>query len=407
MIKKIILRSGSLRMGGLERVLVEVLQTIDIKKYKIILFIEDDSGKENIFLKDIPKEIKIYFLKSENLMRKTEFYRNNRENFFYRIMYNIYMELEKKIILKNTKKYIKEIGEVDLFIDYDWGAVKYIEKLKLKKTIVWIHNSIPNLLKKASKIKRFGKNLEKYDKIIAICNEMKNELENIYPNLKGKVEKIYNPFNFERIKKLSEDKSQLTTYEKQMIKEEYIVAISRLDTVQKDYLTLLKAFKILKDNKINKKLYIVGNGPNENDIKKMVKELELEEKVEFIGLTKNPYVWIKNSILFVHSSKYEGLPTVLIEAMICNKIVVSSDCPTGPREILDNGKCGILYPVGDYKKLADELIKILKDKEKMNALLIKLIKRREEFNKITIIKQYEELIEQEINIKLKRAGEKN
>ncbi|MGL5123926.1 MAG: glycosyltransferase [Fusobacteriaceae bacterium] len=391
--KKIIFRSGSLRMGGLERVLIEVLQTIDKKKYEIILFIEDDSGSDNIFLKDIPEEIKIYFLKPEKLMRKTEFYRKNKNNLYYKLMYNIYMGLEKKIVLKNTKKYIKKIGKIDIFIDFDWGAVKYIEKLKLKKTFVWIHNSVPKLLKKDSKIKRFGKNIEKYNKVIAICDDMKNELENIYPNIRGKVVKIYNPFNFERIEELSEDKSQLTTHEKEMLNEEYIVAVSRLDTVQKDYYTLLKAFEILKNNKINKKLYIVGDGPNEKDIKKIVQELKLEEIVKFIGLTKNPYVWIKNSIFFIHSSKYEGLPTVLIEAMICNKIVISSDCPTGPREILDNGKCGILYPVGDYKSLASEVINILNDGVKINKLLIKLKERRKEFNRVKVIKEYEKLID--------------
>ncbi|MGL6063958.1 MAG: glycosyltransferase [Fusobacteriaceae bacterium] len=392
--KKIIFRSGSLRMGGLERILVEVLQTIDKRKYEVILFIEDDSGDENIFLKDIPEEIKIYFLKSEKLMRKTEFYRKNKENLFYKIMYNIYMELEKKIILKNTKKHIEEIGEPDVFIDFDWGAVKYIEKLKLKKTFVWIHNSVPKLLKKRSKIRRFGKNLEKYNKVIAICNDMKNELENIFPNLRGKVVKIYNPFNFQRIEELAEDETQLTTNEIKMLKAEYIVAVSRLDTVQKDYYTLLKAFEILKNDKIDKKLYIVGDGPNEKDIKKIVQELKLEETVKFIGLTKNPYVWIKNSILFVHSSKYEGLPTVLIEAIICNKIVISSDCPTGPREILDNGKCGILYSVGDYKSLASEITNILKGDRKMNGLLMELKERKKEFDKIKVIGEYEKLIDE-------------
>ena len=89
--KNIIIRSGSLRMGGLERVLIEVLQTIDKKKYNITLVIDDDCGEGNIFEKDIPKEIPYYFLKSKKLMEKTEYYKEKRKKLFYKLMYNLYM----------------------------------------------------------------------------------------------------------------------------------------------------------------------------------------------------------------------------------------------------------------------------------------------------------------------------
>ena len=123
-------------------------------------------------------------------------------------MYNYMMEYERKTVFKNTVKYLSEIGTPDVFIDFDWGATKYVEKLPVKKSIVWIHNSIPKLLgEREGKIKRFGKRLEKYHKVVAICQDMKEEIEKIYPHLQGKVEKIYNPFNFERIEKLSMDDS--------------------------------------------------------------------------------------------------------------------------------------------------------------------------------------------------------
>ena len=106
-----------------------------------------------------------------------------------------------------------------------------------------------NLKKKKDKIERFGKRLEHYDTIVAICDEMKEELENIYPKLRGKIRRIYNPFNFERIEKLSEDLSELNNEQKNMLKDDYCIAISRLDTLQKDYLTLIKAFSKLKGKK--------------------------------------------------------------------------------------------------------------------------------------------------------------
>ncbi|MGL5982141.1 MAG: glycosyltransferase, partial [Cetobacterium sp.] len=105
-------------------------------------------------------------------------------------------------------------------------------------------------------------------------------------------------------------------------------------------------------------------------------------------------IWMKNSKLFVHSSKYEGLPTVLIEAMICEKVVVSSNCPTGPYEILKSGEVGGLFEVGDFKELSSILKTLL-----MNPVQIKryneiIEKRVLEFKSDFVIKEYEEIIDE-------------
>lgn len=392
--KKVIFRSGSLRMGGLERVLIEVLQTINKEKFDIYLVIDDDCGKENIFEKDIPKDIPYFFLKPEKLIRETEKYKEKKKNIIYKLMYNLMMEKENKVMYRNMQRILKDIGKIDVIVDFDAGASKYIEKLDIKKKIVWIHNSIPNLKKKEGKIKRFGKRLEKYDRVVAICDEMKEEIEHIYPNLKGKVSRIYNPFNFERIEKLMEDERELTKEQKKMLNEDYCIAIARLDNVQKDFLTLVRAYKFVKESGIQDKLYIVGDGPSKEEIINEIKKLSLEENIKLIGLSKNPYIWLKNSKLFVHSSKYEGLPTVLIEALICNKMIISSNCPTGPKEILKNESCGKLFEVGNIKELGDYLIEFLANKNNRELYEKNVILRKEEFNKNKVIKEYEKLIEE-------------
>ncbi|BBA50406.1 glycosyltransferase [uncultured Fusobacterium sp.] len=391
---KVIFRSGSLRMGGLERVLIEVLQTIDREKFDIYLVIDDDCGEENIFEKDIPKDIKYFFLKSEEMIRETEKYKARKKNIVYKLMYNLMMEKENRIMYKNMQQILKELGEIDVIVDFDAGASKYIEKLDIKKKIVWIHNSIPNLKKKGSKIKRFGKRLEKYDRVIAICDEMKEEIENIYPNLNGKVSRIYNPFNFERIEKLMNDESELTTEQIKMLNEDYCIAIARLDNVQKDFLTLVRAYKNVKDSGIQDKLYIIGDGPSKEEIINEIKKLNLEENIKLVGLSKNPYVWLKKSKLFVHSSKYEGLPTVLIEALICNKMIISSNCPTGPKEILKGESCGKLFKVGDTEELGNYLVEFLSSEENREKYEKNVVIRKEEFNKNKVIKEYEKLIEE-------------
>lgn len=391
--KNILFRSGSLRMGGLERVLIEVLQTIDKEKYNISLIIDDDCGEDNIFEKDIPKEIKYYFLKSQDLIQKTEYYKEKRKNIFYKLMYNLYMNLETFIMCRESKKILKEIGEVDVLIDFDAGASKYIDKLNVKKKIVWIHNSIPKLKKKKSKIERFGKRLEKYDKVVAICDEMKEELQKIYPKIKEKIIRIYNPFNFERIEKLKNDNTNLANDDEKLLERKYIVAIARLDSVQKDFSTLIKAFKIVKEKGIEEKLYIIGDGPSRKEIEQEIKKMGLEKEILLLGNRKNPYIWLKNSLFFVHSSKYEGLPTVLIEALICDKMIISSNCSTGPKEILKNESCGKLFEVGNYNQLSNLLEKYILNKESKNKFLQEILKRKEEFNKEKVIKEYEKLID--------------
>lgn len=392
--KNVIIRSGSLRMGGLERVLIEVLQNIDKKKYNLTLVIDDDCGEDNIFEKDIPKEIPYYFLKSQKLIEKTNYYKANRKNLFCKLMYNIYMNIETYIKSRNIKKLIKKLGKIDVFIDYDAGATKYIENIEADKKVVWIHNSIPNLKKSESKIKRFGKRLEKYNKIVAICDEMKEELTDIYPNLKEKIIRIYNPFNFSRVLNLKDDLSELNEKDRNLLKEDYCIAISRLDTIQKDYKTLLKAFQILKSKGIDKKLYIVGDGPSKEEIENMIKEYDLIEEVKLLGRFKNPYIWLNNADFFIHSSKYEGFGLVLIEAAILDKLVISSNCPVGPTEILEKGKSGILFNVGDSKELAEKIEKVLNDKNLRNRYILSMKERREDFKKENVLKEYEKLIDE-------------
>lgn len=387
--KKILFYNGSLRMGGIERVLVEVLQNLDKDKYEIDLVIEDGIRSLNIFEKDIPKYINIHYLKSEELIQKTDWYRQRRKNLLYRIVYQIMMGYEGYI----KRKKLKELGKkkkYDVVIDFDMGLSKFIDLIVSDKKIAWVHANIESWYKKKSRIERLGKRLKKYDRVVTICDAMRENTIKLYPFLKDKVMRIYNPFNFERIRILSEEKvdRELEYY----LNEKYFVSVMRLTLAQKDFETLIKGFKIAKEKEMKEKLYILGDGPDKEKIRELIKKEKMEKEIFLLGNIKNPYPWIKNSEALVHSSKYEGLPTVLIEALILEKNVVSSDCPTGPREILDNENCGRLYEVGDFKKLSELLIKYLNEEERKKYLL-NIERRKFDFEKSVIIKEYEKLID--------------
>jgi len=130
-----------------------------------------------------------------------------------------------------------------------------------------------------------------------------------------------------------------------------LLAVGRLQP-QKDYPMLLQAFAQVRQTQ-PARLVILGEGKERPMLEAMIKELNLEDDVSLPGFVMNPYAYMARASLFVLSSQWEGLPTVLIEALCCGAPVVSTDCPSGPREILRNGKYGQLVPVGDSMAFAE------------------------------------------------------
>ena len=130
---------------------------------------------------------------------------------------------------------------------------------------------------------------------------------------------------------------------------------------KKDHLTLLKAINLIKF-KIDIRLIIIGRGINYDLIKNYIKQNNLEKLVKLVNFTKNPFPYIKKSQLFILSSTYEGLPNVLLEALVLRKFIISSNCQTGPSEILLNGNGGLLFKVKDYKALSKKILFFLEIK---------------------------------------------
>lgn len=207
---------------------------------------------------------------------------------------------------------------------------------------------------------------------------MGEELIRLVPNLKEKQRTVYNPIDVEEIEKKSLDNSELTEEEKILIKDDYICSVGRLDEIDKDFTTLVKAFgELKKDQKIKEKLIIIGDGPDRENLENLVKNLKIEGVI-FLGKKTNPYIWMKKSKLFILSSKSEGFGVVLLEALIIGTPVISSDCPVGPKEILENGKYGKLFEVGNIeqlkKEIKNQLSEFKKDSENLSKLKLSIKK---------------------------------
>lgn len=136
-----------------------------------------------------------------------------------------------------------------------------------------------------------------------------------------------------------------------------ILGVGRL-APEKDFLTLIRAFARVRRSRAAR-LMILGEGEERASLESLVRELKLEHDVALPGFTDNPYPYMKRSAAFVLSSRWEGLPTALVEAMACGTPVVATDCPYGPAEILENGRWGRLVPIGEPVALAESILQTL------------------------------------------------
>ncbi len=137
------------------------------------------------------------------------------------------------------------------------------------------------------------------------------------------------------------------------------LAVGRF-TQQKDFSNLIQAFGILIKQK-DARLMILGEGDLRGELEAEIKSLGLDAKISLPGFVQNPYAYMSKSTAFVLSSRWEGLPTVLIEAMACGCAVVATDCPSGPDEILGSGKYGLLVPIENASALAAAMVKTLEN----------------------------------------------
>ena len=387
--KRILFYLDSLIMGGAEKIGIDYLNLLnEIRKYDIFLVINENNGERgNVLIERIPKNIKYQFIIKEKTMERLNYYKEKRKkNSFYKIIYTFYRK-KKRFERRKIKEVLKE-QQYDILIDFQ-GRIPL--ELLNDKIFMWQHLNLGQV----KSIEKFKENLKRIRKRIVLNEDMKKEIEKVAPELvENKVKVIPNFFDIDYLKKLSMDYSKLTLKEKELIKENYFFACCRIDR-QKDLDTLIESYKILKEQyHIKEKLYIAGIGDEKERLESLVKNYNLENEIVFLGLQLNPYVWMKNAKFFIHSSHYEGFGLVLVEALITNGMVISSNCPVGPREILEDGKVGILFPVGDKEKLVEEILKVLTNEDLVEKYREEAQRKIEEFSKERVKKEIIELLDE-------------
>ena len=191
--------------------------------------------------------------------------------------------------------------------------------------------------------------------IIPVSSGIKDDILKIIVIKKHKLQVIYNPINNNSIhyKKSQNEKIKLFGNLK------YNVVSTGSLKKSKDYITLINAVNFLINKNIEINLNIIGEGKEKENLDKLIKKNNLSRNIKLLGYIEDPFPYLVNADLYVNSSIYDGLPLSMIEALVSRIPIVSTDCESGPREILKNGKYGRLVPVNDYKSLAYEIENVL------------------------------------------------
>ncbi len=214
--------------------------------------------------------------------------------------------------------------------------------------------------------------------------ELKNQLKKLEIFENEKIVVLYD--SVINIKEVNNKKN--ISLPEDIVKSNYFLAIGRL-TKQKNFDLLIRAF--YEFNKINDsyKLFIIGEGEENKRIINKINELKLEKKIFLLGFKKNVYKYLKNSKAFILSSLWEEMGFVIIEAASCNTLIISSDCPNGPSEFLNNGDAGYLFNNNSVNDLVQNLRKF--DRDESDIKYNKILLAKKNVKKFTIFNHYKKL----------------
>jgi glycosyltransferase involved in cell wall biosynthesis len=388
--KTIVFHINVFLSGGIEKVLLELLQALDPAKYRLKLSIGHNMGDLEVLKDRIPAYVSVHYILDKPIFNNYKIKKTLRtislpEKLFFEA---VLPPFKKQVHKKRIKKIV---SDADVVIDFDTTLAGYYKLLEGKKTLAYSHFSLQHYWTtgNARKRDRLARRLAHYDTIITICDEMKEDAAKLYPELAHKMVRLYNSLDFDKIKEAAQEPLDNDP----AIPKDFIISAGRLIETQKDFTTVIKAYAAyVKQYGGQEALVIAGKGPDMEKMQALAKQEGVADKVYFIGFQTNPYKWINRAKLFLFGSKHEGLPTVLIEAIALQKPVVATECKTGVKEILMYGDAGTLVPVSDVATMAKAVHTLINDTNMQQRYLINAAQIIKEFDIKTVLGQFEQLL---------------
>lgn len=330
--------------GGTETVLIEYLRNLsNTGLYNLTLAIGYNMQQKEMFLSRIPHDVKIIHIISKPWLVKRYSMRLKQP---MKLFDELFLNPIRRIILQTTLRKLALQNEV--IIDFNHAFGSFMTHIPAKKIVFYHYSLTINQQNDPREMAKLQKRAACYDYLVTISKAMFDEAFLFFPQQKDKLRMIYNSINTQHLLNAAHQK-----VDDRRIGKPFILSITRLEEKQKDVTTLIKAYALLRKNHGHtEELYIIGKGNSLAQLQQTARECHVADHVFFLGFMSNPLPWTKQCSLFVQSSHFEGLPTTMIEALLLDKMIVATDCPTGPKEILNHGRAGLLVPENDAEMLA-------------------------------------------------------
>lgn len=348
--------------GGAARTMLNIINNLDRTKFKPILVTLNYDGSYESMIRDDVKFIKLDTKRlSQSILKLAKIIRSEKVD----VVFSTIPRVNTIAIMANLLSFTKA------------------------KNVVREADNLGGSFSENLKLLGFGFVYKFSAQIISLSIGVKENLVNRYKIKPTDIEVIYNPIDLQHIQKCMTDGEIDAEFSKLFDDEKkIIITVGRL-VEQKDQRTLIKAFANVR-KQVASRLILLGEGELKSELMKLSKDLKIEADVHFIGFQHNPYIYFKKADLFTLSSKHEGFSHVIAEALATGTPVVSTDCKSGPREVLMDGKYGALCKVGDVEGLTRNMLEMLSlDNHELNAIRVKGYERAESFNAHDIVQQYE------------------
>lgn len=360
----------NLNGGGAEKILITYLQNLSIEQQsKIELLLINYEG---VYLAEIPEKIRVNFI-----FKKP------------RHIPNVLFKIYRRILLLNPKiLYLYFIrGKYNVEVAFREGfATTIISSIRVKNVhkISWLHTNIKEHHLYFLNRKRYLKVYENIDKVICVSKTtqtiLKSEIES-----KAKInsEVLYNPINTKELisKSLVQSKKKSNGLN--------LVTVGRLDS-GKNQKFLIKVVEELNKIGVQSSLEIIGEGEKKLELENYIKEKKLNSKIRLLGFKINPYPYMQKADIFIFGSLYEGLPTVLIEAITLGKKVVSTNCSGAEEVIGDLPGCRIT-PVNDLNSFVKAILEVMDESLDRESLVL-YKKRIQEFELSHKVQRFKQLL---------------
>ncbi len=368
---KILITAPNLITGGAEKQLIYLMDGLLKRGFDIVLLLFELEGE---YLTQVPKEVKILSPTSpkppkalKGIWKIKEIIKvisKEKPDFLYSRLWptKVATAFAGRLLGKHV------VFSEDRTLSY------FIEKKNIKKGSLNFH------LRKTA--------FQLADVIVPVSQGIANELEQIFKVSPRRINLIYNGFDFEKIWEKAAEEVNHPWFGNR--KEPVVGTLGRIVEL-KGFSYLLEAVGLVNDEGIPLRLIMIGKGGLLEELKIKAEKLGIKDRVDFLDFVDNPFAYLARCDLFVLSSLYEGLPSTLIEAMALGLPVISTRCPTGPEEIIEHGRNGLLVPVADSRAIAESIVRVLRDKELNIRLRIEGKKRACDFSLESMVSKFAEI----------------